>query len=208
MAGAFNIVVRETAILSFPICCGFASITPTLFAVFLDNRWQPGIVPAQIMAFTVVPLTFYYCCTAVLLAAREPHLDSRSAVILTASSVLTVLVAAPFGIKIVCCALVLQSAAFLPVPLTMVRRACASSPFAVVWKQLPLLAAAAIMGLGVAVVAPFIDLRIGHLATLPVLIVVGVAIYVPLAALAAPSDTKRLIHRVTSMVRWTINQVT
>lgn len=207
MARAFNILVRETAILSFPISCGLASIVPTVFAALLDNRWQPGIVPAQIMALTVIPLTFYYCSTAVLLAAQKLHLDSQSHVVLAVTCALTVLVAAPFGINSVCSALLLQNTAFLLVPLTMVRRACGSSPFVVIWEQLPLLGAAGIMGLGVTVVAPLISLQIGHMATIPVLIGVGVAIYIPLAALAAPNDIRRLIHRVTSTIQWAITKI-
>ena len=75
MTAGFNNVVRETAILSFPICLGFAATMPTLFATFLDSRWQPGVVAAQLIELTVIPLTFYYCSTAVLLAGRQLHLE-------------------------------------------------------------------------------------------------------------------------------------
>ena len=177
---------------------------PTLFATFLDSRWQPGIVAAQMIELTVIPLTFYYCSTAVLLAGRQLHLELWSSAALTAGLLLTVLIVGPFGIKLVSGALVLQAAAFVPIPLIMLRRVCGSVPFVVVWRQLPLLGAAAVMGLAVKMVAPFIDLKIGHMATIPVLIVIGVAIYFPLAALAAPSDTRRLMQRMVSMVQWAI----
>ena len=204
MTAGFNKVVRETAILSFPICLGFVSTMPTLFATFLDSRWQPGVVAAQMMGLTVIPLTFYYCSTAVLMAGRQLHLDSWSSVALTAGLLLTVLIVGPYGIKLVSGALVLQAAAFVPIPLIMLRRVCGSVPFIVVWRQLPLLGAAAVMGLAVKIVAPFIDLKIGHMATIPVLIAIGVAIYLPLAALAAPDDTRRLMQRMVSMVHWAI----
>lgn len=204
MTAGFNNVVRGTAILSFPICLGFASTMPTLFAAFLDSRWQPGVVAAQMIELTVIPLTFYYCSTAVLLAGRQLHLDSWSSVALTAGLLLTVLIVGPFGIKVVSGALVLQAAAFVPIPLIMLRRICGSVPFIVVWRQLPLLGAAAVMGLAVKMVAPFIDLKIGHVATIPVLLAIGVAIYFPLAAFAAPNDIRRLMQRVMSMVHWAI----
>jgi len=92
----------------------------------------------------------------------------------------------------------------VPIPLIMLRRVCGSVPFIVVWRQLPLLGAAAVMGLAVKMVAPFIDLKIGHVATIPVLIAIGVAIYFPLAAFVAPNDTRRLMQRVMSMVQWAI----
>ncbi len=63
------------------------------------------------------------------------------------------------------------------------------------------------MGLGVTMVAPLISLQIGHMATIPVLIGVGVAIYIPLAALAAPNDIRRLIHRVSSTIQWVITKI-
>ena len=208
LARAFNVLVRETAIVSFPISCGLASIIPALFSAFLGNQWQSGIFAAQIMALIVIPLTFYYCSTAVLFAARALRLDFRSSVVVTAANAVTVLVAAPFGLNIVCGALVLQTVAFLPVPLTMVRRATGSSPVMVIWTQLPLLGAAAVMGLAVTAVRTCIDPRISHMVAIPVLIVVGVAIYLPLAALAAPNDTKHLLHRVASMLRLAISCLT
>jgi PST family polysaccharide transporter len=201
MASAFNNEVRQTALLSFPISFGLAAIIPTLFVTFLGSQWQPGIVTAQIMALIVIPLTFFYCCTAALLAARQPHLDSWSSILLTTGNVLTVFLAAPFGINIVCGALVLQTVIFLPIPLLMLSRACGSSPFVIVWKQLPLLGAAAIMGIGVMMVTPFITVQIGYITTIPVLIVIGAAIYLPLAALVAPNDTRRLVERVTSSLQ-------
>ena len=204
MATGFNNVVRETAILSFPICLGFAATMPTLFAAFLDSRWQPGIVAAQMIVLTVIPLTFYYCSTAVLLAGRQLHLDSWSSVALTAGLLLTVLLVGPFGIKLVCGALVLQAAAFVPIPLIMLRRVCGSVPFVVVWRQLPLLGAAAMMALVVSMVAPFIDLKVGHVATVVVLIAIGLVTYFPLAVLAAPNDVRRLMQRFSSMLQWAI----
>ena len=98
---------------------------------------------------------------------------------MTAGLLLTVLIVGPFGIKVVSGALVLQAAAFVPIPLIMLRRICGSVPFIVVWRQFPLLGAAAVMGLAVKMVAPFIDLKIGHVATIPVLLAIGVAIYFP-----------------------------
>jgi len=206
MASAFNDVVRQVAILSFPVSCGFAAVIPTLFAAFLDSRWLPGIPAAQILATIVIPLTFYYCCTAALLAAKQPHLDSWSSVLLTAGNVLAVLVAAPFGIIVVCSALVLQVVGFLPIPLSMLRRVCGLSPVVLVCKQLPLLGAAVVMGIGVMMIAPVVELEFGPKATILVLIAVGLAIYFPLAALAAPNDIRRLAQQVIATMQRTVNR--
>jgi O-antigen/teichoic acid export membrane protein len=194
-AEAFKIVVCQIAILSFPICCGLAAILPTLFGAFLDQRWQAGIPAAQLMVLTGIPLTYYYCFTAAALAARRPHLDSQVAIAVDATSALAVLLAAPHGLYAACTAMLAQRIAMLPAPLIMLRRVAGISPIGLIWAQLPVLSAAAVMGWIVFLSTPLIQMRFGHSFTAPVLIVIGAMTYIPLALLTAPQLSKLVFKR-------------
>jgi O-antigen/teichoic acid export membrane protein len=199
-AEAFQMVLRQIAILSFPICCGLAAIMPTLFATLLDQRWQLGILAAQLMVLTGIPLTFYYCFTAAVLAARRPHLDSQVAVAVNATSALAVLLAASHGLYAACTAMLAQRIAMLPAPLIMLRRVAGISPIGVIWAQLPVLGAAAVMGWIVVLSTPLTQMRFGHSFTPLILILIGAAIYMPLALLAAPDIAKLLFKRALAVM--------
>jgi len=199
-AEAFQLVLRQIAILSFAVCCGLAAIMPTLFAALLDQRWQAGILAAQLMVLTGIPLTFYYCFTAAMLAARRPHLDSQIAVAVNATSALAVLLAASHGLYAACAAMLAQRIVMLPAPLIMLRRVAGISFVAVIWAQLPVLGAAAVMGWIVVLLTPLTQMRFGQSLTVPILIVTGAAIYMPLALLAAPDITKLLFKRALAVM--------
>jgi PST family polysaccharide transporter len=199
-AEAFQMVLRQITILSFPICCGLAAIMPTLFATLLDQRWQLGILAAQLMVLTGIPLTFYYCFTAAVLAARRPHLDSQVAVAVNATSALAVLLAASHGLYAACTAMLAQRIAMLPAPLIMLRRVAGISPIGVIWAQLPVLGAAAVMGWIVVLSTPLTQMRFGHSFTPLILILIGAAIYMPLALLAAPDIAKLLFKRALAVM--------
>src|ERR1035437_1061043 len=199
-AEAFQMVLRQIAILSFPVCCGLAAIMPTLFATLLDQRWQAGILAAQLMVLTGIPMTFYYCFTAAVYAARRPHLDSQVAVAVDATSALAVLLAASHGLYAACTAMLAQRIAMLPAPLIMLRRVAGISPIGVIWAQLPILGAAAVMGWIVVLSTPLTQMRFGQSFTLPILTLIGAAIYIPLALLAAPEIAKLLFKRALAVV--------
>ncbi len=199
-AEAFQMVLRQIAILSFPVCCGLAAIMPTLFATLLDQRWHAGILAAQLMVLTGIPMTFYYCFTAAVYAARRPHLDSQVAVAVDATSALAVLLAASHGLYAACTAMLAQRIAMLPAPLIMLRRVAGISPIRVIWAQLPILGAAAVMGWIVVLSTPLTQMRFGQSFTLPILTLIGAAIYIPLALLAAPEIAKLLFKRALAVV--------
>jgi hypothetical protein len=173
---------------------------PTVFAALLDPRWQPGILAAQIMVLTGIPATFSYCFTAAALAIRRPHLDSQIAVATDSTTALAVLIAASHGLYAACTAILLQRIAMMPAPLVMLRRFAGVSPIGVIWAQLPVLSAAAVMGWIVVTVTPQIHRLFGPSFTPLMLIMVGVVTYMPLVLLAAPDVVKLLYKRALKMM--------
>ncbi len=194
-AEAFQLVIRQIAILSFPICCGLAAIIPTLFAAFLDQRWTAGVPAAQIVVLTGIPATFYYCFTAAVLAAQQPHLDSQIAVATDSTTAIAVLLAASHGLNAACAAMFAQRIALMPALLVMLRRVTGISAVNVIWSQLPILAAAAVMGLIVVLSTPLTQRLFPHSLVPLILIAVGAVTYVPLALIVAPDITKLLYKR-------------
>jgi len=191
----FNLTIRQVAILCFPVCCGLAAVMPTLFAAFLDPRWTPGIFAAQIMVLTCIPATFYFCFTAAMLALRQPHLDAQIAIATDSTTALAVILAAPYGLYIACIAMLAQRIVMMPGPLLMLRRIANVSPIGVVWSQLPILAAAAVMGWVVTLAVPLAE-KIPHpVWQLAALVFIGVIVYAPLALVAAPDIINRLFRQ-------------
>ena len=81
----------------------------------------------------------------------------------------------------------------LPVPLIMLRQQAGIPPTNVIWPQLPILGAAAVMGWIVVLSTPLMQSLFGYWLSLPILIVIGVGTYMPLALLVAPDVVKGLL---------------
>ena len=117
-----------------------------------------------------------------------------------ATSALAVLLAASHGLYAACTAMLAQRIAMLPAPLIMLRRVVGISPIGVIWAQLPILGAAAVMGWIVVLSTPLTQMRFGQSFTPPILILIGAAIYMPLALLAAPEIAKLLFKRALAVM--------
>jgi O-antigen/teichoic acid export membrane protein len=200
-AEAFQLTIRQIAFLAFPVCCGLAAIIPSLFAAFLDERWTPGALAAQILVLTGIPAVFYYCFTAAVLAARRPHLDSQIAVATDSTTALAVLVAGPHGLYVACGAMLAQRLLMMPAPLLMLRRVANISPIGVIFTQLPILGAATAMGILVYFIAPLTLATLPRIIALVTLVVIGGVVYAPLALIAARDVATALYHRVLSAAR-------
>jgi hypothetical protein len=157
-----------------------------------------GVPAAQIIVLTGITATFYYCFTAAVLAARQPHLDSQIAIATDSTTALAVLIAAPYGLYAACIAMLIQKVGMMPGPLVMLRRTIGISPIAVVWSQLPVLGAAAVMGAIVTLCTPLVVRILPSYLAILVLIGIGALTYLPLAMLAAPDVMKHLYRRLMS----------
>ena len=192
-AEEFNLTIRQIAILCFPVCCGLAALMPILYS-FLGQRWTPGILPAQIMVLTGIPLTFYFCFTAAVLALREPQLNSQNAVAINATTAVMILLTASHGLDAACAAILAQRVVMMPLALMMLRRITGITPIGVIWAQLPILGTAAVMGGIVVLATPVVERFFSLPLTLLILVIIGAVSYAPLALLAAP-DLVRLLRQ-------------
>jgi PST family polysaccharide transporter len=198
-AEEFNLTIRQIAILCFPVCCGLAALMPILYT-FLGQRWTPGILPAQIMVLTGIPLTFYFCFTAAVLALRQPQLDSQNAVAINATTAVMILLTASHGLDAACAAILAQRVVMMPLALMMLRRITGITPIAVIWAQLPILGAAAVMGEIVGLATPVVERFFSLPLTLLILVIIGAASYAPLALLAAPDLVRLLRQRFVATI--------
>jgi O-antigen/teichoic acid export membrane protein len=118
----FGAMVRDVALVAAPLLLGAATLMPELYQIWLDPRWLPGVVPAQLLLLSGPPLALVYCFDAAFLAARLPVMYRLTSTIEAATTTVTMLIAAPFGLEAACLALLLRSWAALPLYVVWLRR--------------------------------------------------------------------------------------
>jgi O-antigen/teichoic acid export membrane protein len=120
----FQSMVQDASFLSIPMFLGAAALTPELFQVWLDQRWQAGVIPTQLMLLLGLPLVLFTCIDSALLAANLSTVFRRMASIQAWTSIATVLIVAPFGLNAICLSLAVRQWVCIPVFLLMFRRPC------------------------------------------------------------------------------------
>lgn len=173
----------------FPLAIGGAVLLPDLFHVWLDSRWYPGIVSSQLMLLMAVPLVTVYLGNAILMAFNEQHYDALISTLQTISTVLVVLIAAPFGLLIAVLAIVFRPFLLLPLQISILTRRCAIRARVLFVPQLPSFAAASLAGAVVYFSRPALEAHVGSGATLVLLGIAGLIIY--FGSLAALSPRRR-----------------
>jgi O-antigen/teichoic acid export membrane protein len=111
----FTKMVQNASILSFPFFLGTAALAPSLFHLWLNQQWQAGIVPAQLIMLGGVPMVLFYSFDAALLAGNLSSMVRRIASLQFVTVMATVLCAAPFGLTATCLALAVRPWLLLPV---------------------------------------------------------------------------------------------
>jgi O-antigen/teichoic acid export membrane protein len=119
----FTKMVQNASVLSFPFFLGTAALTPSLFHLWLNRDWQAGIVPAQLVVLSGVPMVLFYSFDAALLAGNLSTIFRKFSNLQALTVAVTVLCAAPFGLTATCLALAVRPWALLPVFLIMFRGA-------------------------------------------------------------------------------------
>jgi O-antigen/teichoic acid export membrane protein len=123
----FSRMMQNVSILSFPVFCGGTALTPDLFRIWLDHRWMAGVLPTQLMLLSGLPLVFFYCIDAALLAANQSSTFKWLASVQALTMTAIVLCAAPFGLDLICLAWLVRSLVLLPIFLLLFRRTCGVS---------------------------------------------------------------------------------
>jgi PST family polysaccharide transporter len=172
----FSKMAQNISLLTFPILVGAASLTPDLFGIWLDQRWQAGVIPTQLMLLSGLPAVFLYCIDAALLAANLSSMFKWSAMIQTFSIIGVMLCASPFGLDVTCLMLAVRAWALLPFFFWWVQRACHLPVYGFV--RQPVRALAGAIAMGVLLNLPVLRLPfVGQKFEFAFLIVVGVIFY-------------------------------
>jgi O-antigen/teichoic acid export membrane protein len=115
---------RDAAMVTFPILFGTAAIMPELLRIWLDPRWAAGTVAAQVLLLGGLPLVISYSVDAALLAAKLSSVLRTLTTLQAVTVVLTVAVAAPFGLTATSVALAVRSAVILAIYVGVYARRC------------------------------------------------------------------------------------
>lgn len=173
---AFWKLLRNTALIAFPICTGATAIIPLFITVAMDSRWTPAILPAQVLIVALMAWLINYASTALLLATNHPKSEAQISLAQTLSTFI-VLFATPFGVEALCVASTIRWILLVPVTLYIIANKCGIRPSLVVNALAAPFVASVLMGLGVALMNVFISSRLTPLAALPLLLTFGVVLY-------------------------------
>ena len=173
---AFGKLLRDTALIAFPICAGATVILPLFITLVLDASWAPAIFPAQVLTIALMAWMINYSSSALLLATNHPQSEAQIALAQSLSTVV-VLFAAPLGVEALCIASTVRWILLVPVTLFIIAHTCTIKPSLVVNALAAPFVASVLMGLGVALMGVFISSRLPPLTALPLLVTFGVVLY-------------------------------
>jgi O-antigen/teichoic acid export membrane protein len=193
---AYYRLMRDTAFVGFPMSLGAAATVPILFSVWLDARWQAGILASQLMFLTVPPMVVFYAASAVLMAFNFPREEAKISAMQVVTNGLLVLALVPFGLNAVCLGIVVRTFLAMPYPALIVSRACGIPARAISVATVPLFGLALAMALVVVGISPFLVHAVGNHLALAGLIPAGALIYMALVGLFAPDEARRFMSRL------------
>ena len=196
LCGAFSRLLRDIALIGFPMSLGAAATIPLLISVWLDDRWQAGIHASQLMFLTVPPQVVFYACSTVLMALNFPREDARVSMIQSVSTGLCVLAAVPFGLNAVCAVMVLRLCLLMPYAAFLVSRVCGIPKRSMAEAIGLLFGLSLAMAAAVAAISPLLVRTVGRGFALGGLIMIGVVIYVALVRIFAPNEARRFLARL------------
>jgi O-antigen/teichoic acid export membrane protein len=110
----FARMVQNASILSFPFFLGTAALAPSLFHLWLNQQWQAGIIPTQLILLGGVPMVLFYSFDAALLAGSLSSVVRKIASLHFVTVAAAVSCAASFGLTATCLALALRPWLLLP----------------------------------------------------------------------------------------------
>jgi O-antigen/teichoic acid export membrane protein len=197
---AFGRLLEDSALVAFPICCGAAAVMPLIFALLLDNRWQPAVFASQLLILCVIPNLVFFMGTSALMAVKRPQDDAKISLAHALAGSFCVLLAAPFGLNAACFVTLIRYLALVPMLQRMLSLRCGISARSVAAAVGRPLVASLIMGCVVTLSAPVIEERLSHVASLSALVGIGILIYAILVAIVAPQGASRLIASARRLV--------
>ena len=186
LPAAMDRLLRQMALLCFPLCIGGAAVMPVLFKVWLDARWSGGVIVAQLLLLGAMPYVAHYGLSAALLGLNRQSLVAVNATVQTIATVVVVFVFAPLGLTAATAAIALRPLATAVIPIAFAQRHCGIPASSVIRAQAGVFGAALVMGLGVCGLDWSLANRVTPAMLLAILIAAGVALYAGLIVLLVP----------------------
>ena len=128
---AFDSALEDASFLLFPMLLGAAVVLPFLFHVWLDERWQDGIVPAQLTLIGTLPAILTYCSDVTFVAIRRSHIYARAATVQSLTTIAVTLLGVQFGLDALAAMLAVRAFVFLALPIYFLEQTCMLSMAAV-----------------------------------------------------------------------------
>jgi O-antigen/teichoic acid export membrane protein len=183
--------LRAASALCFPVCLGAAVAVPTLFHVWLDERWFGGILTTQLILLTCVPSVTSYCATATLMALNKQGWEALASTLQAVAILMAAWIAAPFGLTAVAIALVVRALIMLPLPALLLRR-CGLAINTLISNQLPALLAALLLAVSLFLLRWQLVPLLGYGPTLLLMVIFSALAYVALLQRLSPASTAGL----------------
>lgn len=196
LSAAFHRLLKDVALIGFPMSLGAAATIPLLISVWLDDRWQAGIHASQLMFLTVPPQVVFYASSAVLMALNFPREEARISVVQSVTNALCVLAAVPFGLNAVCGVMALRLFVLMPYPALIVSRTCGIPTRLMATATGSLFCFALAMAAAVVALSPLLVRTVGAPIALLGLIIVGTIVYAALVGIFAPNEARRIMARL------------
>jgi O-antigen/teichoic acid export membrane protein len=200
LADGLRKAVTLMSVFCFPLCVGGAAVVPTLFHVWLDPRWAGAIAPTQFMLLGCMAAITHYCAGATLLALNFQVAEAVASIAQTLTTVVVVLVSAPFGITIASAAIAGRPLLLLPLPVLLLKRKCGLAPRVILGPQARSFIASLAMGAGVWMLRMQIEPYMNSILVLAILTIAGAVLYALLIAVLMPALTSQLLRRSPAAV--------
>lgn len=186
---------RMVAFITMPAFAGMAVVAPDFVAVVLGDQWSDSIEVLQILCWVGIVQTVVWQTVTVLQALDRTAWIFRFAVISTIVTVTAFVIGVQWGIVGVAVASAIVSTAMAPFYLSMPLRLTGIGPIRFLGTIGGVVQASAIMAVALLALRHFALESLPPAISLAVLVAIGVALYVPLAAWRAP-ETLREIRRI------------
>ncbi len=194
-------IVRLEATVVFPAMALFAAVAPVLIPWLFGARWEPAVLPAQILVIAGLAAMINGSTGSLLLAAGRPRALATYNVCLLAGYVAAVAVMAPLGLTAVCVAVACFQVAALVVAHVLLLRPIVGVGLGQLVRDLSpaLLASAVLLCATLPLVGPLDGAGLPAPATVAVATLAGAAAYLATLRLlfgAAWADVRLIASRL------------
>jgi O-antigen/teichoic acid export membrane protein len=211
LAGAWTRVSRAVGAISIPSMVGLAVVAPDFVDVVLGSKWAIAIPLIQILSWVGLVQSVQALNTDLLQAVDRTGVLFRYTLLFFAAHLTAFVIGLQWGVVGVATGYAISTTLVEPISTVVTARALGVSAWSFLRALLPVAGAAAGMA-GIALATRYLLIAAGAGAAIRLFVVVavGVAVYVPLLALAAGDvlrDVKALARRASDSRRSAVNDL-